>query len=87
VKAAHGLRFRHIEWTAAYRCITDTTALIVDSGEVVPKKSESGNKSGSEQIFSLYVTNMPVTDGNIFDICRYYEARWGIETGYATVDH
>ncbi len=88
MKATHGLRFRRIEWTTAYRCITDTTTLIIiDSSEVVSKKSKSGNKSGSEQIFWLYVTNMTVTDGNIFDICRYYYARWGIETGYATVDH
>ncbi|MCL4316984.1 MAG: transposase [Candidatus Thermoplasmatota archaeon] len=84
VKAAHGLRFRHIEWTTAYGRITDTTTLIIiDSSEVVPKKS----KPGSEQVFWLYVTNMPVTDGNIVGICRYYDARWGIETGYRIDDH
>ena len=84
VKAAHGLRFRHIEWTTAYRRITDTTTLIIiDSSEVVPKKS----KPGSEQVFWLYVTNMQVTDGNIVGICRYYDARWGIETGYRIDDH
>ena len=64
VKATHGLRFRHIEWTTAYRRITDTTTLIIDSSEVVPKKS----KQEMEQTFWLYVTNMPVTDGNIVDL-------------------
>ena len=88
VMSAHGLRFGHIERTTAYRRITDTTTLIIiESSEVVPKKSKSGSKSGSEQVFWLYVTNMPVTDGNIVDLCRYYDARWGIETGYATIDH
>ncbi|MBX8642916.1 MAG: hypothetical protein KIY10_10120, partial [Thermoplasmata archaeon] len=57
--------------------------IIIDSSEVVPKKS----KPGSEQVFWLYVTNMPVTDGNIVGICRYYDARWGIETGYRIDDH
>ncbi len=39
VKAAHGLRFKHIEWTTAYGRITDTTTLIIiDSSEVVPRK-------------------------------------------------
>ena len=50
---------------------------------MVPKKS----KPGSEQVFWLYVTNMQVTDGNIVGICRYYDARWGIETGYRIDDH
>ena len=82
VKATHGLRFRHIEWTTAYRRITDTTTLIIiESSEVVPKKSKSGSKSGSEQVFWLYVTNMPVTDGNIVDPCRYHDARWGDRDG------
>ena len=66
------------------RRITDTTTLIIiDSSEVVPKKS----KQDAEQVFWLYVTNMPVTDGNIAGICRYYDARWGIETGYRIDDH
>ena len=64
VMSAHGVRFGHIERTTAYRRITDTTTLIIDSSEVVPKKS----KQEMEQTFWLYVTNMPVTDGNIVDL-------------------
>ncbi len=30
---------------------------------------------------------MPVTDCNVTGICRYYDARWGIESGYRIDDH
>ncbi|MBX8636487.1 MAG: transposase [Thermoplasmata archaeon] len=83
VKATRGLRFRHIEWVTTYRGITDTTTLIIiDSGEVVQKR-----KRHQETVYWLYVTNMSVTDENIVDICRYYDDRCGIETGYRVDDH
>jgi hypothetical protein len=83
VKATHGLRFRHIEWTTTFRCITDTTTLIIiDRDEVRQQKHRS-----SKSVYWLYVTNMSVTDGNVADICRFYDARWGIESGYRIDDH
>jgi len=83
VKATHGLRFRHIEWTTTFRCITDTTTLIViDRDEGRQQKHRS-----SKSVYWLYVTNMSVTDGNVADICRFYDARWGIESGYRIDDH
>ena len=83
VKATHGLRFRHIEWTTAFRGITDTTELIIiDRDEVMQPKHMS-----SKSVYWLYVTNMYVTDGNVADICRFYDARWGIESGYRIDDH
>jgi len=83
VKAAHDLRFRHIEWLTAFRCITDTiTLIIIDSSEAMPKR-----KQHQEPVYWLYVTNMPVTDWNIVDICCYYADRWGIENGYRIDDH
>ncbi len=73
-EAAHDLRFRHVEWTTSYGRTTDTTtSIVIDGSEVVPKKG----KQDMEQAFWLYDTNMPVTDGNIVDICLYYDARWG----------
>ena len=83
VKATHGLRFRHIEWTTTFRCIADTTTLIViDRDEGRQQKHRS-----SKSVYWLYVTNMSVTDGNVADICRFYDARWGIESGYRIDDH
>jgi hypothetical protein len=83
VKATHGLRFRHIEWTTAFRCITDTTTLIViDRDEGRQQKHRS-----SKYVYWPYVTNMSVTDGNVADICRFYDARWGIGSCYRIDDH
>ncbi len=39
VKAAHGLRFRHVEWMTAYVRITDTATLVmIERCDVVSKK-------------------------------------------------
>jgi hypothetical protein len=45
VKATHRLRFRHIEWTTAFRCITDTTTLIVIDGDEGRQRKHRSSKS------------------------------------------
>jgi len=76
IELTSGLWYRIVEnYQFKLRQKLTVTLIIIDTG-LLGKKTEDR--------YFTYVTNIPVgnTKGSVLTIVSFYEARWGIETGY-----